>query len=216
MQSLSLHLTQVTDAGLKELGALNVHIFRKFIRNGMNYYQLATIGGGSSMRGVEYGEFDQIAWITMRSDGPMFANILLDGIYPEDMQLPDTDEQPVEPRRKPEQTHQLKGTVTFEGKPATGATVRFYRTDPANPTRPQYVADGLTDEDGTFVVSTHKAFDGIPAGEYRVTVVQTGGYAAGQVKEASKLPAKYADPRTTPLRVEVKAGDNTVTLDLTK
>jgi hypothetical protein len=36
----------------------HVHIFRKFLRNGMNYYQLATTGGGSSLRGVEYGEFD--------------------------------------------------------------------------------------------------------------------------------------------------------------
>ncbi len=194
----------------------HVHRFQKFVRNGMNYYQLATTGGGSRLRGVKYGEFDQIAWITMKPDGPVIANVLLDGIYPEDMQLPDTDEKPVEQRRKPEPTHPLRGTVTFDGKPAAGATVRFYRTDPANPTRQQYVADGLTDEDGTFAVSTYKAFDGIPAGEYRVTVVQTGRYAAGQIKEANKLPARYADPKTTPLRVEVKAGENAVTLDLTK
>jgi 5-hydroxyisourate hydrolase-like protein (transthyretin family) len=194
----------------------HVHRYQKFVRNGMNYYQLATTGGASRVRGTRFGEFDHIAWVTMKKTGPVIANVLLDGVYPEDMQLPDTDEKPVEPRRKPEQTHPLKGTVAFEGKPAAGATVRFYRPDPANPTRPQYVADGLTEEDGTFVLSTYKAFDGVPAGEYRVTVVQTGRYASGQLKDENKLPAKYADARTTPLRVEVKAGENVISLDLTK
>lgn len=194
----------------------HVHRYQKFVRNGMNYYQLATTGGGSRLRGVEYGEFDQVAWITMRPDGPLIANILLDGVYPENLQVPDTDEKAVERRAKPEPTHPLRGTITFEGKPAAGATVRFYRVEANAPNRPRYVADGLTGEDGTFRLSTHAAFDGAPAGDYKVTVVQTGGYATNQTKEENKLPAKYAEAQTTPLRVTVKAGENMVNLDLTK
>ena len=40
----------------------HIHRYQKFVRQGMNYYQLATTGGGSKLRGVRYGEFDQIAW----------------------------------------------------------------------------------------------------------------------------------------------------------
>lgn len=194
----------------------HVHRYQKFVRNGMNYYQLATTGGGSRLRGVEYGEFDQVAWITMRPDGPLIANVMLEGVYPENLQIPDTDEPAVERRGQPEPTHPLQGTLTFEGKPAAGATVRFYRVEAKAPNRPRYVADGLTGEDGTFRLSTHKAFDGIPAGDYKVTVVQTGGYATNQTKEENKLPARYADAQTTPLRVTVKAGVNVVNLDLAK
>jgi hypothetical protein len=191
----------------------HVHRYQKFHRNGMNYYQLATTGGGSRLRGVPYGEFDHVAWITMKKDGPLIANIMLEGVLPENLQLPDSDEQG-QPR-KLEQTHPLRGTVALNGQPVEGATVRFYRKV-AEKEQFRMVADGLTDEAGTFVVSTYKAFDGIPAGEYVVTVVQTGGYATGQTKEENKLPAKYARPATTPLRAEVKAGENVIAFDLAK
>lgn len=42
---------------------------------------LATTGGASYMRGLDYGEFDQVAWVTMTPDGPLIANVLLDGIH---------------------------------------------------------------------------------------------------------------------------------------
>ena len=70
----------------------HMHRFQKWVRQGMNYYQLATTGGGSRLRGVPYGEFDQIAWVTMKKDGPLLANVLLDGIYTEDLRRPVTDE----------------------------------------------------------------------------------------------------------------------------
>jgi len=41
---------------------------------------LATTGGVSGMRGVAYGEFDHFAWLTMTEDGPVMANVLLDGV----------------------------------------------------------------------------------------------------------------------------------------
>src|SRR5688572_20862449 len=63
----------------------HVHTYRKFVRQGMNYYQLATTGGGSKMRGLEYGEFDHIVWVTMKDDAPVIGNIMLDGILPEDL-----------------------------------------------------------------------------------------------------------------------------------
>jgi len=50
-------------------------------RNGMDHYILATTGGGSYMRGVEFGEFDHITWVTMKDDGPTVAHIEFDYIY---------------------------------------------------------------------------------------------------------------------------------------
>ena len=54
-------------------------------RNGNDYIQLATTGGGSKLRGKEFGEFDQFAWVTMTDDGPVIANVLLDGVVELDL-----------------------------------------------------------------------------------------------------------------------------------
>src|SRR5581483_4763208 len=70
----------------------HVHRYQKFVRHGMNYYQLATTGGGSKLRGSERGEFDHIVWVTMKKDGPVFANIMLDAIVPENLQHAVTQE----------------------------------------------------------------------------------------------------------------------------
>ena len=70
----------------------HIHTYRKFVRNGMNYYQLATTGGASRVRGVRYGEFDHFVWVTMKKDGPVLANVLLDGVYPESMKRNATEE----------------------------------------------------------------------------------------------------------------------------
>ena len=98
----------------------HIHRYQKFIRNGQNYYELATTGGGSRLRGVAYGEFDQLAWVTMKKTGPVLANILLDGILPEDLNKPITAEEGVPVyNRKP--TYPVHGLVMCEGCPLAGA-----------------------------------------------------------------------------------------------
>lgn len=62
----------------------HVHHYVQYDRRGAKYYHLATTGGASQLRGVPYGEFDHIAWLTMEKDGPHIANLLLDGILPAD------------------------------------------------------------------------------------------------------------------------------------
>ncbi len=54
-------------------------------RNNGNYFVLATTGGGSSLRGPALGEFDHVVWITMTEQGPMMANLQLEGIIEEDI-----------------------------------------------------------------------------------------------------------------------------------
>ena len=96
----------------------HVHRYQKFVRNGTNYYQLATTGGGSRMRGVEYGEFDHVAWVTMKKDGPLIANVMLDGILPADLKMPDSDEKGVVVEEAADAPGD--GTVTLDGKPLRG------------------------------------------------------------------------------------------------
>lgn len=65
----------------------HVHQYVKYKQEApnTNYYSLATTGGGSRMRGADFGEFDHAMWITMTENGPKLANLLIDGILPEDV-----------------------------------------------------------------------------------------------------------------------------------
>ena len=63
------------------------HEYMKFTRHNHKYYVFATTGGSSKMRGLEYGEFDQIVWVTLMKDGPRIANLKLDGILDENIRV---------------------------------------------------------------------------------------------------------------------------------
>lgn len=62
----------------------HVHHYVQYDRHGMKYYHLATTGGSSRLRGIPYGEFDHVTWLTMEKDGPTVVNLLLDGILEPD------------------------------------------------------------------------------------------------------------------------------------
>lgn len=60
----------------------NSHTYSKYnVGKGKEMVRLATTGGMSRMRGVQYGEFDHIMWVTMTDDGPKLSNLMLEGIY---------------------------------------------------------------------------------------------------------------------------------------
>lgn len=61
------------------------HSYTKLIRNDRRHFTLATTGGGSKLRGRPFGEFDQVAWITVTDEGPIVANLMLDGIWGENV-----------------------------------------------------------------------------------------------------------------------------------
>jgi serine/threonine-protein phosphatase CPPED1 len=63
------------------------HIYQRQVRFGMKYFTLATTGGVSKLRGAPMGEFDHIVWITMKNDGPVMTNLMMEGIFPEDFKL---------------------------------------------------------------------------------------------------------------------------------
>ena len=61
------------------------HRYVKYERNNGKYFMLATTGGGSSLRGPALGEFDHVVWATMTDKGPILANLMLEGIWGEDV-----------------------------------------------------------------------------------------------------------------------------------
>lgn len=61
------------------------HHYERFERNNSQYYMLATMGGGSPLRGPQLGEFDHFVWVTMTDRGPILANLHLDGVFDHDV-----------------------------------------------------------------------------------------------------------------------------------
>jgi hypothetical protein len=190
----------------------HVHRYQKFIRNGMNYYQLATTGGGSRLRGVKYGEFDHVVLATMKKSGPILANIMLDGILPENLQVPETVEPVIQFDRK--KTQPVKGYVYLDGVPMVGASIGFHLKNTATKLPTSLIADAMIESDGSFNLSSWGPFDGAPIGEYVVTVAYDGRYAFDAKKPNLEFPAKYAKAATSDLAATVKAGPNEFTFEL--
>jgi hypothetical protein len=187
------------------------HNYQKFVRYDRNYYMLATTGGGS-LRGVEQGEFDHFAWITVKKDGPALANILLDAVYTEDLKKIETNE-PVKTARKP--THPVLGKVYFDGVPIPGAQINLVVPKDAEVKgRPAYATVAA---DGSFLLSTYQANDGAVAGDYQVTVVwQPGRSISTGQRDPNLLPAKYASAEKSGLTATIRPGENKLLLELHK
>lgn len=109
------------------------------------------------------------------------------------------------------------GTVTFDGKPISGAEVTLapIGKDVPNSVRPS----ATTKADGTFKLTTHVQDDGAPVGEYQVsviwhTLVDNGG---GPSRGGNKLPARYSRPATSKITASVASlGGTLPPFNLTK
>ncbi|AMV40774.1 carboxypeptidase-like regulatory domain-containing protein [Planctomyces sp. SH-PL62] len=142
--------------------------------------------------------------------------------------------------------HPASGRVVWNGEPVKGALVRFHPVDPQalQPPRgqegPPLALTTDTDADGAFVMSSYYADDGVPAGDYIVTVTPIDQFAAPPATGATegfedsgphpddlapsarrKPVAKptfaklYRDPAASPLKATVKpGGENRFTFEL--
>ncbi len=93
----------------------------------------------------------------------------------------------------------VKGTVKFsDGTPLTKGTVLF--------SNEQFSAAGDIKPDGTFVMGSTDVNDGVPPGRYNIAI---GGDAISTYESATPLvAAKFADPKTSGITHEVKAGSS--------
>jgi hypothetical protein len=102
--------------------------------------------------------------------------------------------------------HPVSGTVVYQGKPAAGAAVFFYRRggDSLN----EHTIMGIVQEDGSFTLVCGADGKGAPAGEYDVLIQwkhdlnQPKGLAR---KGQDRLKGRYADRKRPRLQALVKA-----------
>ena len=177
----------------------------------MRYYSLATTGGGSKLRGTAYGEFDHFAWVTMKKSGPIVANLLLDGILDDALQIPESDETGVATGKR-KQTFITNVKVTQKGLPLSEAEVVFHQPGKPKSTR---IGDGLTNQDGVAKITTYSAFDGVPEGEYTLTVIKRSPRTLDDGKAGPNLlPVGLSKVDTSTLKAVIKAGDNNINIPL--
>lgn len=101
-----------------------------------------------------------------------------------------------------------EGRVLLNSKPLAGALIVLYPKEGVDgraiPARAQ------SDREGNFHLTTYEASDGVPTGQYAVTVhyypLEKHGesYSAGP----NSLPAKYSSPKSTDLVVQIREGKN--------
>jgi hypothetical protein len=80
----------------------------------------------------------------------------------------------------------IKGKVTLDGAPLSGASVEFVPEDGG------HSAVGTTDSDGKFSLTTYKPGDGALRGEYRVVVKKSPQGALPQPDRSDKEAMKKA------------------------
>lgn len=120
-------------------------------------------------------------------------------------------------------TEGVTGTITLDGNPLPFASIRFIPLDGTGSE-----SYGQSDSTGVYKLQTQlgKANAGTTPGKYQVAVtcyeeVGTGKFMKDEdgneieiTEEVSALPAKYNDPTTSGIEVEVTKGSNKINLEL--
>jgi len=83
-----------------------------------------------------------------------------------------------------------RGTLTYRGQPVPDAQLTFRGDDPSEP------AFAVTDSNGRFRCMTNDSSEGMPPGEYVITVSRPRG----------GIPEKYVTADTSPLLIVVEEG----------
>jgi hypothetical protein len=118
------------------------------------------------------------------------------------------------PREVPlAQTVPVKGKVVLaDGRPVTAGRVLFSAKGPDMGGVEPF---GDLKKDGTFVLTTQKLNDGAVVGRYVVSIqLVDHNHPNAKAITSSSVPTKYRDSATSDLVVEVRPGDNDLTLTL--
>jgi hypothetical protein len=105
----------------------------------------------------------------------------------------------------------VRGSVSFEGKPATKAVVVLRALTDSGPVT--NVPHGEVGPDGTFVIGTFSAADGAPAGEYAVTITWPEVKVDPETRdrtESDRLEGRYRDPKESKWKVRIVEGNNQI------
>ena len=110
------------------------------------------------------------------------------------------------PRVGPLAVNPVRGAVTYLGEPLEAAIVTLV---PVAANKAQAASQGVTNEEGEFVLSTYNPNDGAPEGQYFVTIScedRNGKKVGGEFPEL--LPVRYQSPQTSGLKATIEDGEN--------
>jgi len=125
----------------------------------------------------------------------------------------------------------VEGTVTKDGQPLTGIEVTFMPEIDAG-AQGSPPAQGTTDKAGHYRLRNHNGDEGAVVGKYRVVLKRAGGQMLPELSQllpemakrlekqqkpagdAPQLPASYERFDKTPLRVEVRSGEQIIDLEV--
>ena len=110
----------------------------------------------------------------------------------------------------------VKGQVMMDGKPLDGVMV-YFMPDPEKGTEGG-MSTCVTDSDGRFVMKYgwEGSEEGAAIGWHRVTLEDfvSENYRGSGKPPAPRVPRNYMDPSKTPLKVEVKEGEQDIVLEV--
>ena len=98
-----------------------------------------------------------------------------------------------------------RGQLFINGVAAKGATVAFHPLGGDFDQRGTCPSARVA-EDGSFMLSTYASKDGVPTGEYAVTVLWP--FQPDNPESPDRLGRQYCNPTKSPLRVTIKEGEN--------
>ena len=104
------------------------------------------------------------------------------------------------------------GLITWNGEPLAGALLVFHPTTALSGAddEPVPIPGANSQEDGSFAVSTYLPGDGLPEGDYQVTVSCEDRRAEKPKDDdyPELLPSRYQNPTTSGLSVSIVPGEN--------
>lgn len=111
----------------------------------------------------------------------------------------------------------VKGQVLFKGKPIQDASIRLHPAGQSTAGRAPARVAAVSDAEGRFEVFTFRPEgkgQGAPIGGYRMTVSWVGPTAGLPQEKLDSLkeliPAKYINPRTSPIEIQIAAGQGEI------
>ena len=107
------------------------------------------------------------------------------------------------PARK--QTFSVKGVLTVDGQPPMSPMQLQCHGVGGIDTNMPSLSQAISDPDGTFEISTYEKGDGVPPGEYTLTI-EWRQFSSITMSYGGKdrLGEKYADPKTSTVKFTVK------------
>ena len=118
----------------------------------------------------------------------------------------------------------VTGTVTIDGKPASGVQVRFQPAEVDEKAPYTQYASGVTDAQGRFTLSVGDGSEGIQAGNYKVVfsrrVDRNNSQPANPKGKAEGpgvvelIPSRYRDRNETPVAAKVSENSKEFTFEI--